>query len=229
MGGFLRFIVGLVLLPACRAAGRTIVSVASAGATLTAGPLSFLAGIVAFAALWIFMPHPVKTYVLGHELTHALWGLMFGAVPSKLRVRESGGSVNLTKSNLLITLAPYFFPFYTFLVLVAAAATAYFVRPLPCLPAWLFAIGFTWAFHVLFTLQSLAQTQPDVTLYGRLFSWTFIFLANALAIVLLLAPATGYGYGGLWRTFHANVSGTYAFVYGIFTYIAGLLRPGAGK
>lgn len=229
MGGFLRFIVGLVLLPACWAAGRTIVSVASAGATLTAGPLSFLAGIVAFAALWIFMPHPVKTYVLGHELTHALWGLMFGAVPSKLRVRESGGSVNLTKSNLLITLAPYFFPFYTFLVLVAAAATAFFVRPLPCLSAWLFAIGFTWAFHVLFTLQSLAQTQPDVTLYGRLFSWTFIFLANALVIVLLLVPATGYGYGGLWRTFHANVSGTYASVYGISTYIAGLLRSGAGK
>ena len=49
-----------------------------------------------------------------------MWGLLFGARPSDVRVSASGGSVRLSKSNLLITLAPYFFPFYTFVVIVVA-------------------------------------------------------------------------------------------------------------
>jgi hypothetical protein len=142
-------------------------------------------------------PHPVKTYVLGHELTHAIWGLLFGAVPSRLRVSESGGSVNLTKSNMLITLAPYFFPFYTFVVVVAAIVTYAFIRPLPWLPLWMFMVGFTWAFHVLFTIETLAQRQPDVKLYGRIFSWVFIFLANVALVLVFLAAVTSLSFAQL--------------------------------
>ena len=127
---------------------------------------------------------------LSNELTHAMWGVAFGARPSKLRVSGSGGSVNLTKTNMLITLAPYFFPFYTFVVVAAALATLAFVRPLPFLPLWMFMIGFTWAFHVLFTIETLSREQPDVQLYGRVFSWVFIFLANAALVLAWLAAAT---------------------------------------
>ncbi len=154
----------------------------------------------------------VRTYVLGHELTHALWGLVFGAVPTRVRVGERGGSVNLTKTNVVIALAPYFFPFYTFVVIVAALVTFAFVRPLPFLPLWMFLIGFTWAFHVLFTLETLTQRQPDVTLYGRLFSWTFIFLANAMLVLLWLASMTHLGFAEMWRSLAVRVSGAYASV-----------------
>jgi hypothetical protein len=154
------------------------------------------------------VPHPVRVYVLGHELTHALWGLLFGARPSDLRVGASGGSVRLTKSNLLITLAPYFFPFYTFLVVIAALITSAFLRPLPCLPLWMFLIGFTWAFHLLFTVETLTQRQPDIKLYGRMFSWVFIFLVNAFIVMAFLAVTTPLTFGmlfdSLWnRTFSA--------------------------
>jgi hypothetical protein len=118
-------------------------------------------------------------------------------MPSKLRVSSGGGSVNLTKSNMLITLAPYFFPFYTFLVIVVALVTSAFIRPLPCLPLWMFAVGFTWAFHALFTLETLAQRQPDVKLYGRIFSWVFIFLANVALILLFLASTTSLTFAQL--------------------------------
>ena len=112
------------------------------------------------------------------------------AVPSRLRVSESGGSVNLTKSNMLITLAPYFFPFYTFVVILVALVTFAFVRPLPWLPLWMFMIGFTWAFHILFTLETLTRRQPDVKLYGRIFSWVFIFLVNVALVLVWLAATT---------------------------------------
>lgn len=194
MAGFLRLIIGIALLPACWALACSLfeavrVSAGSKGA-FGVGSISLLGGIAAFSLCWIALAKPVKAYVLGHELTHAIWGILFGARPSSLKVGENGGSVRLTKSNMLITLAPYFFPFYTFVVIVAALVTFAFLRPLPFLPLWMFLIGFTWAFHVLFTLETLAMRQPDVKLYGRVFSWTFIFIVNVLTVLVWLA-ATG--------------------------------------
>jgi len=204
MVGFLRLLTGLALLPMCWGVCRAFLDavVIAAGATgiASAESLSLLGGIAAFAFAWMALSHPVKMYVLGHELTHALWGLLFGARPSDVRVSASGGSVKLTKTNMLITLAPYFFPFYTFLVIIVALITSAFLRPLPYLPLWLFLVGFTWSFHVLFTLETLGQRQPDVKLYGRIFSWTFIFLVNMLIVLAWLAtmtPLTFAELGGL--------------------------------
>ncbi len=194
MANFLRMILGVLLLPMCwgvvRAFCDSVMASAGESGGITAESIALVGGMAAFALCWMAVSHPVKTYVLGHELTHAIWGLLFGALPSKLRVSASGGSVNLTKSNMLITLAPYFFPFYTFLVIVVALITSAFIRPLPFLPLWMFAVGFTWAFHALFTLETLAQRQPDVKLYGRIFSWVFIFLANVALVLVFLASTT---------------------------------------
>ena len=201
MANFLRMILGVVLLPMCwgvvRAFCDSVMAAAGESGGITAESIALVGGMAAFALCWMAVSHPGKTYVLGHELTHALWGLLFGAMPSKLRVSAAGGSVNLTKSNMLITLAPYFFPFYTFLVIVVALITSAFIRPLPCLPLWMFAVGFTWAFHALFTLETLAQRQPDVKLYGRIFSWVFIFLANVALILLFLASTTSLTFAQL--------------------------------
>ena len=194
-------ILGVLLLPMCLGVVRAFCDsvMASAGESggITAESIALVGGMAAFALCWMAVSHPVKTYVLGHELTHAIWGLLFGALPSKLRVSASGGSVNLTKSNMLITLAPYFFPFYTFLVIVVALITSAFIRPLPFLPLWMFAVGFTWAFHALFTLETLAQRQPDVKLYGRIFSWVFIFLANVALVLVFLASTTSLTFAQL--------------------------------
>ena len=194
-------LLGVALLPMCwgvvRAFLDSVVAAAGESGGITAESIALLGGMLAFALCWMSVPHPVKTYVLGHELTHAIWGLLFGAVPSRLRVSESGGSVNLTKSNMLITLAPYFFPFYTFVVVIAAIVTYAFIRPLPWLPLWMFMVGFTWAFHVLFTIETLSQRQPDVKLYGRVFSWVFIFLANVALVLVFLAAVTSLSFAQL--------------------------------
>jgi len=201
MANFLRMLLGVALLPMCWGVGRafcdSVMVAAGESGGITAESIALLGGMLAFALCWMSVPHPVKTYVLGHELTHAIWGLLFGALPSRLRVSESGGSVSLTKSNMLITLAPYFFPFYTFVVVVAAIVTYAFIRPLPWLPLWMFMVGFTWAFHVLFTIETLAQRQPDVKLYGRIFSWVFIFLANVALVLVFLAAVTSLTFAQL--------------------------------
>ena len=216
MGNFLRMLLGLALLPACwgvvRAFLDSVVAAAGSSGGVTAESVALLGGMVAFAFCWMVVPHPVKTYVLGHELTHALWGLLFFARPSDVRVSESGGSVKLSKSNMFITLAPYFFPFYTFVVAVAALVMFAFMRPLPWLPLWMFLIGFTWAFHVLFTIETLSQRQPDVRLYGRVFSWVFIFLANALLVLAFLAATTPLSFPQLGGSLAERTISAYAGV-----------------
>lgn len=209
-------LLGVSLLPMCWGVARaffdSVVAAAGEAGGITAESIALLGGMVAFALCWMSVPHPVKTYVLGHELTHAIWGLLFGAMPSKIRVSESGGSVNLTKSNMLITLAPYFFPFYTFVVVVAAVVTYAFIRPLPWLPLWMFMVGFTWAFHILFTLETLAQRQPDLKLYGRVFSWVFIFLANIALVLVFLAATTPLSFAQLGGFLVHRVLGAYGGV-----------------
>ena len=218
IGAAARVLTGIALLPLVWGVVRTLVDALAAAAggesLMTAETLSLAGGIAAFALCWATLSHPVRAYVLGHELTHALWGLLFGARPSDVRVSETGGSVKLTKSNFLITLAPYFFPFYTFLVIVAALATYAFLRPLPCLPLWMFAIGFTWAFHVLFTLETLSHRQPDVKLYGRIFSWTVIFLVNLALVLVWLALTTTFSFSALWGSLAERTLSAYTGVAG---------------
>ena len=168
--------------------------------------------MVVFAVAWMTLSHPVRAYVFGHELTHALWGLAFGARPSDVRIGAEGGSVKLTKTNFLITLAPYFFPFYTFVVIIVALVTYAFLRPLPFLPFWMFIIGFTWAFHVLFTLETLTQRQPDVRLYGRVFSWTVIFLVNVALVLVWLAATTPLTFAALGSIVLGRVASAYVAV-----------------
>jgi hypothetical protein len=219
IAGAARCLLGFALLPACwgvaRTLGDAVVAAAGAAGGLSVEAVSLLSGMVAFALCWMTISRPVRTYVLGHELTHALWGLLFGARPSDVRVSATGGSVKLTKSNFIITLAPYFFPFYTFIVIVAALITSAFLRPLPFLPLWMFLIGFTWAFHVLFTLETLTLRQPDVKLYGRVFSWTVIFIVNVAFVLVWLAATTSLTFVQLGGFFAARLGAAYAATAGV--------------
>ncbi len=214
MANFLRLLLGLLLLPSCWGLVRTFVDsvLAAAGADqgVSAETIALLGGIAAFSLCWAALSHPVRAYVLGHELTHALWGLLFGARPSDVRVGAEGGSVRLSKTNVVITLAPYFFPFYTFVVILSALVTSAFFRPLPFLPLWMFMIGFTWAFHILFTLETLTQRQPDVKTYGRIFSWTVIFLVNLATVLVWLAVTTPLTFSALGGSLLRRVAEAYA-------------------
>jgi len=51
---------------------------------------------------------------LEHELTHALVATLMGSPPQSLKVTQKrGGEISLSKSNLLIALAPYLLPLWT--------------------------------------------------------------------------------------------------------------------
>ena len=219
MKRFLRLLAGLALLPAAWGCVMALVDAVRAmpvpeDSIFPAGVVALLAGIVVFVVAWIAFPRPVRMYVLGHELTHAIWALMFGARVSDLKVREDGGSVKLSKSNMLITLAPYFFPFYTMAVVLVAAATRLWLGRLPCPWAWMFLVGLTWCFHCCFTVQSLIQRQPDILEYGRIFSWTVIAIINVAGVIAWITVTAPLPAGATATSLGRRVSSAYRGVYG---------------
>jgi hypothetical protein len=182
---FFKMLIGLLLLPAGWAVSVAVYSLyqssgnaAPSGAEGWALPIGFFLWV----AIFFLLPRPFRTYVLAHELTHALWALMMGGRVGKMKVGKDGGHVELSKTNFIITLAPYFFPFYTFLVIAAYYLAGIWIATDPYQVWGLGAVGLTWAFHITFTIHMLTERQPDIQEHGRLFSYMVIYLANVFVI-----------------------------------------------
>ncbi len=190
MWKFVKMWIGLLLWPLAYAATvatytlhqRSVVDTLDAGWGAWALPAGFLLWVLIF----FILPRPFRTYVLGHELTHALWALMMGARVGKMKVGKTGGHVELSKTNFAITLAPYFFPFYTTIVIAIYCIAGRWMDTSTHQGWWLAAVGLTWSFHITFTLHMLSQHQPDVQEHGRIFSFTVIYIMNVLVIALMM-------------------------------------------
>lgn len=139
-------------------------------------------GFLAWVAVFFLLPRPIRTYVLAHELTHALWALLMGGRIRRMKVGKSGGHVELTKTNFIITLAPYFFPFYTVLVIAVYYLSGIWLNVEAYRTWWLAGVGFTWSFHITFTIQMLSEHQPDIQEHGRIFSYMTIYIMNLIVI-----------------------------------------------
>ena len=217
---FARFAAAVLSFPFAWALCRTFVdavclSSGESGAFFSSGSIALFSGLAAFPVSWKLFPDQTRLYVLGHELTHAVWGLAFGARVSDIKVRSSGGSVMLSKSNVWISLAPYFFPFWTAVVALFALAAKGIMcfaapgAPFPLPWLWMFAVGFTWCFHVCFTIRSLMQTQSDVQEYGRIFSWTLILACNIAGILLWIVCTTDVPAITIFKCLSSHTVATY--------------------
>ena len=183
---FIKMLAGICLLPFCWSVSIAVYQLYQASVKTSlanswetwALPIGFLSWTLVF----FLLPKPMRTYVLGHELTHAFWTLMMGGRVGKMKVGKKGGHVHLSKTNFVIALAPYFFPFYTVLVIAAYYAAGLAIDMAPYRVWWLGAVGFTWAFHITFTIHMLSGQQPDVQEHGALFSYAVIYCMNVLVI-----------------------------------------------
>ena len=193
---FLLFLVGVVLLPLCWGLCRAIFDLFPLAAINTPpwiapSLLALCAGYACWTIIYLCLSPSIRLYIWGHELTHALWGTLAGAKVGPIRVNRAGGSVTLSEAGILTTLAPYFVPFYTLIVILLRLLLGLFIARGRWELVWLFLVGLTWSFHMTYTARSLLQQQPDLHAYGRLFSYTLIITVNLLTLgyVLVFASA----------------------------------------
>ncbi len=129
-------------------------------------------------------------YVLGHELTHAVFVLLFRGKVTDFHVSAEGGYITTNKTNLLIALSPYFVPFWS----VVFAMFYGVIRLSTSLEAgWDLAfyalMGLTWTFHMVWTLWMIPRDQPDLKENGTFLSLVVIYFANLLVLIGLFCIA----------------------------------------
>lgn len=180
----LKFILGILLLPAWIGFAIAFLNQLYTIDTFTRSGLILLAGAIAFILLYALGHRLRLSHTLGHELTHALSTILFLGRVKGISASSQGGRASVTKTNFIIYLAPYFFPIYTMVVVLLS----FFVDP-RFNDAIFFLIGFTLAHHILLTLESLRTEQSDLTKSGMLFSLGIIFLGNLAFVTLLVSLA----------------------------------------
>ncbi len=186
-------------------------------------PYYFLAGGLTYLVIHVLFKKPVLTYVIGHELTHALFALLFGGSVKSIQASDRGGRVTITKSNFIITLAPYFFPLYTSLALIlywtARAADARGMAT----DVLIFLSGATFALHLVLTFVFLQTDQNDIREEGAIFSYPLIFLFNIAFAAFLMKvylvvdmDYLGFLADGIIKTIHVvfpSLKKAYAFLH----------------
>jgi len=184
---FARFLSAVLLLPLSVALAwsfsRLLLGLAG---RVDINVLPFWVGLAGYFIFQALVSRPVKVYVFGHELTHALVGIISGARLKSFKVSSNGGSVVLTKTNVLITLAPYFIPLYTVFLIILYAIGVKFWNFAQYHSYFLFLAGFSLSFHFSLTHFALKQGQRDMQMYGLFFSAVFIAIVNLILLPLIL-------------------------------------------
>jgi hypothetical protein len=212
---WLNTVLGLMILPITWVSTRTFFALVSHSASSesvwrSAPTVLFCWGLVAWlAAFWAGL-RPRYLYVLGHELTHALFVLICGGRIYEFRVTAAGGHVVTDKNNLLISLSPYFVPFWSLVAVTVYGLLGFFVDLAMVqhfrFGNWRFSLGpdailcfflgYTWGLHLSFTVWMVARDQPDLQQNGTFFSLVFIYtinLALILAVFLMASPDVALG------------------------------------
>ena len=146
----------------------------------------FAAGLILYLLLQQLLSKPLRTYVFGHELTHAIAGILSGAKVKSFNVSSSGGSVVMDKRTPFISLAPYFIPIYAFALVALYWLCGFFIDVQKYYGIYAFGCGFTLAFHYALTYFALVKGQSDLEHYGKFFSLVIILVALCFSTLIVL-------------------------------------------
>jgi hypothetical protein len=200
---WVKFLVGLALAPAAVgtawALGDIVVAWLPGQPWKADWFWALVAGALGFLVMYFMMTKPLWLYVLGHELTHAVCVWLAGGRIYGIHVSSEGGHVATSKVTWWIALSPYFVPFYTVLGMGGWWVASQWIDLREYEVFLFFGIGFTYAFHVAFTLFMLHPDQSDLAGEGFVFSGVVIFLLNCVVLgVMLIAvsPEVTWAAGG---------------------------------
>ncbi len=186
MGRAAKFIVSILAIPFVISASYSLYREIGRIYSLDSNQGYFILGAVVYLVIHTILFKPNVVYIFGHELTHALAMFVSAGKVKSFKVSKKGGEVKGTKANLFITLAPYFFPTYTLIIILVWHIARQIWDIKDFISIFLFAVGLTLTFHFVMTVEFLKTKQPDLIKSGYLFSIVLIYLINLSIAALIL-------------------------------------------
>jgi hypothetical protein len=201
-------ILALLLLPS------TAIALLHLAGRIVATPLPmsmFALGLAVYLALWwwLFRYSRFTFFMtLEHELTHALFAaLTFHRVKGLRVTLTRGGQVTYVgEGNWLISVAPYFFPTLSLVLILVFAAIPVRMSGLDDV-----IVGASFAYHLTSTWRETHSGQSDIKKTGIWFCGAFLPTANMVTVGIVLAFA------------HARTAGVTQFLLDIWNHAKSLL------
>jgi hypothetical protein len=181
-----KILLGLTLVPFCLGFLWQLFAMIFSVSYRPDTPYYFVGGGITYLVVHFIFKKPILTYVFGHELTHAFFAMLFGGAVKSFHASDRGGRVTVTKSNFIITLAPYFFPLYTFFTLVLYVIARAAAAGNAAINTLIFFSGASFTFHLMLTMIFLQTDQNDIREEGAVFSYPLIFLFNVIFTAFLI-------------------------------------------
>ena len=192
------WVIGIFLIPLCFITVITLIKESGEDRILetiwySTNLVCFVAGallMLSWFVLGIANDQLLYLYVLGHEMTHAMFVYVCGGRISAIHFSTEGGYVMTNKSNILIALSPYFIPFWS-AVLISLHGFISLWADIPGGGLILTGlIGFTWTFHIVWTVWMIPKDQPDLKENGTFLSLMLIIFANLILFSLILCATS---------------------------------------
>lgn len=183
-------LLAIALWPALAGYTAALIGFLASVRVITGAHLAFLVGMTAYLAWHTMVGRPLKLYLFGHELMHAVAAWLSGGQVKAFKVTGRGGSVTATKSGFFIALAPYLIPVYSVLAALAYVVLGWFWEVELYAPWFYGALGASLAFHFAFTAEFVKTRQPDLVASGRLLSLTTIYWVNLAVVALAVSIIT---------------------------------------
>ena len=189
MKKFLKFLIGIVLLPFALFFIYDFMAVIWAIIKNFQVTFPFLFGAAVYLILHRYIYNFSRPYVFAHEICHALAAWCSGYKVTDIQVKEESGQTKVSNINTFVLLAPYCVPLYAVICMLLFYITSLFwAEILNYEKLFLGLLGFLVTFHLVHTYKSLTETeQSDITLAGGgVFSFVLIAIINLTLIILFI-------------------------------------------
>jgi len=173
-------------------------------------------GAGVFFVLWMFYLSKRENFwsVVEHELTHALFALIFLKKVRTLSAnRSKGGLVQVEGGNWIIALAPYFFPLLSVFIIL--------MKPIILSShQWLLnlLLGFSLMFHYVYLFGEFHPGQPDLRKSGIVFAIVIIIFFNIFFIGLSISSLSGQ-WSELWNYINHGINKTATITISVLNYL----------
>ena len=122
----------------------------------------FIWGIISFLVFYLFIYEPAKIYQKGQRITEATFRFL----------------------SPLVRVASFVLPIYSIIFFLIYYLLSFFIKSDLLLQLFIFLIGFSIAFHLVFTAKVLHSRKNDFLMINYLFSFGFIYLINIALVTL---------------------------------------------
>ena len=199
-------LIGLIFIPLVSGAALSLFDTAEDFFRVNKNSLYLPAGIALYVLVRIIISRLGSSLmeffeVFYHELIHTFYSIIsFKGVKSFFASDTKGGEIEISKSNFVIELSPYFFPLFA---LIFCGLKLFIEKEFQCYMIFLAGLGT--GLHLSSLFHDFKFEQSDIEKNGALFSFVIVLLLNIIFFGIILS-ILGSDHLSIWQFFERCIN-----------------------